>query len=126
MIDFGWGDYEQSYCVLSFNGYWTKQDFVDAMALVSDNLSFKTKPINIIVDFRYSAAPPADIIGVSSGIISPYEALVGRVIIIHKSLLWKRLYQIMASNPKTIPLDIRFVKNVDEAYQLLLTFIGNS
>ncbi|GAB5491727.1 MAG: hypothetical protein Phog2KO_19420 [Phototrophicaceae bacterium] len=120
MIDFGWGDYEQSYCVLSFNGYWTTQDFMNTMSLVTNSLSVKTKPINIIVDFRYSAAPPADIIGVSSGIISPYESLVGRVIIIHKSLLWKRLYELMVSNPKTIPLDSCFVKDVDEAYQLLL------
>ena len=121
MINFGWGDYDKTYCVLSFEGHWTIEEFIDSVGFVHTELNNPFKTINIMIDLRHSDAPPEDIMTVTNAYAEPPPSFKGRAIVIYKAVLWKRLYDLMLENGQYHALDIHFVKSVDEAYQLLVT-----
>ncbi len=121
MIDFGWGDYDNAYGVIKSNGSWTLENFVTSVAEVYDKFKIQHSQINLIVDLRHSAVPPTSIISIDSRVFIGRPLILRRVIVINKTLLWKRLYEAITQNRLDHSIDIHFVESVDKAYKLLLT-----
>ena len=122
MINFGWGDYDRTYGVVEFNGDWTTENLVTSVSSIYNELKTANQPINLMIDLRHSAVPPTSVMGVASRIVTGRSTFpIGRVIVITKTFLWKRLYDAMSQTRLGYSIDIHFVENIDTAYQLLLT-----
>lgn len=122
MINFGWGDYDRTYGVVEFNGDWTTENLVTSVSTIYNELKTANQPINLMIDLRYSAVPPTSVMGVASRIVTGRSTFpIGRVIVITKTFLWKRLYDAMSQTRLGYSIDIHFVEDIDTAYQLLLT-----
>ncbi len=122
MISFGWGDYDHTYGVIEFNGDWTTENLVTSVSTIYNELKTANKPINLMIDLRHSAVPPTSVMGVASRIVTGRSTFpLGRVIVITKTFLWKRLYDAMSQSRLDYSIDIHFVESIDKAYELLLT-----
>ena len=122
MINFGWGDYDRTYGVVEFNGDWTTENLVTSVSTIYNELKNANQPINLMIDLRHSAVPPTSVMGVASRIVTGRSTFpIGRVIVITKTFLWKRLYDAMSQTRLGYSIDIHFVEDIDTAYQLLLT-----
>lgn len=122
MINFGWGDYDQTYSVLSFEGHWTTQDFASTISSMYHELKTEAHSIDLLVDLRHSGVPPTSIMGLASRVIKGQSASsFGRIIIISNTFIWKRLYEAVIHTHNAPLIDVYFVDNVDKAYQLLIS-----
>ncbi|MEM9951887.1 MAG: hypothetical protein AAF846_09820 [Chloroflexota bacterium] len=123
MLEYGWGDYEETYMVVRFHEYWTVEDYVQCVISVSSKLMQLDHEINFIVDLRHSAAPPATVFSVITRSISQRPKNVGRVVVVTTTPLWKRVYGTLINYQvdHDNKLNIRFVMSMDEAYSLILS-----
>jgi|GEM_PF-5956184 len=120
MIEFGWGDYEKSYIVLTFRDRWTSDEFIKAVNSLYRDMHEVDKSINMVIDLRYSHSPPTSILSVIIRAIRARPRDFGRTIIVVQSKIWQKLYNAVTHNRQGFSVDIHFVRNVDEAYNLLL------
>lgn len=121
MLKFGWGDYDETYIVLTFKEKWTSDEFAQIVSDLYSQIKAIQRTIHIFIDLRYSAPPPVSILGIVVGAIRTHPPNMGRVIVLSQSNIWKRLYDIATIHRPDRSLDIHFVRNVDYAYNLLVT-----
>ncbi|MEO1286219.1 MAG: hypothetical protein AAFV93_00520 [Chloroflexota bacterium] len=121
MLEYGWGDYEETFMVIRFHEYWTVEDYVQCIIGVSSKVVQLDHDINFIVDLRYSATPVASVFPLVVRSIMQRPRHVGRVVVVASTPIWRRLYNTMISPKLADTFDIRFVMSMDEAYSLILS-----
>ncbi len=120
MIDFGWGDLDQTYLVVAFRDIWTSDQFVTMVATLSSNIRNANQSVNCIIDLRYSGVPPMSILGAVTSAVRQRSNNLGRVIVVSQSNIWKRLYDAFIYKKQDHRMDLIFVNSMDEAYPLIL------
>ena len=123
MIEVDWGDANETILVWTFSHGWTAQDFTDAFVLSEKYVASKVTPsiVHILIDVQHTAHLPKDMFTLGRYAINRANnrGLKGLIAIINPTALWQRFYDVLKI---TVPhsLDIRFAKDADEAYQMMI------
>jgi DNA integrity scanning protein DisA with diadenylate cyclase activity len=121
MLNYGWGDDEKRYLVLSFVGEWSTQEFEQALIELSQEAETSPHKLSLVIDLRRSAYPPTNILNILG--TTQYRRLckIERITVISIRPIWKRLYNVFEQLYQMSHRDLLFVDNVDAAYSRLVS-----
>lgn len=119
MIEYGWGNLEKTYLVLAFNGKLNSGEMRAAIEGVYELARSRKNAVSVIVDLRYAAHPPLDVLPVLVRGIKTLPRNIDQTIIINDNAMWKRLHDVIKQAYGVRIPTVHWVATVEAAYKLL-------
>jgi hypothetical protein len=125
-IQLDWGDYDQNFAIMTFQGKWTGDEFVHSIARLTTMGNEATSDIELMVDMRNSLTPPNNLLTLLRSTLNrPMPQHIKQVVVISNSAFWLRIFSMLSSMyGDKISAPVLFVASVDEAYAALECFKG--
>jgi hypothetical protein len=123
-IQLDWGDYDQNFAVMTFQGKWTGDEFVHAIARLSAMGAQASTGMELMVDMRNSLNPPNNLLTLLRSTLNrPLPKNIKQVVVISNSAFWNRIFGMLKSMyGGKISAPVSFVPSVDAAYDSLDCF----
>ncbi|MEL7433301.1 MAG: hypothetical protein AAFN11_05085 [Chloroflexota bacterium] len=119
MIQTGWGDLDHSFAVMIIREGWSadeiRQEIKDYYGLIKS----EDHTVDCVIDVRYAHVPPVNILSVFMWSARRIPENTGKIVLVSRDMLWKRLYQLVSGGIGLIGINIEFVSSMDEAYALV-------
>jgi hypothetical protein len=125
-IQLDWGDYDQNFAIMTFQGKWTGDEFVHSIAGLTEMGKTATSGIELMVDMRNSLNPPNNLVTLLRSTLNrPLPQNIKQVVVISNSAFWNRIFSMVNTMyGDKISCPVLFVASVDEAYAALEFFKG--
>jgi|GEM_PF-1989284 len=120
-IDIDWDDHDETLLVVTFDKMWDGNDFIDLVEQLNEIYSMAKHQIHIILDMQRGTETPEHLIYLTQMGLKRNTSnrdKVGTIVIISKTDLWRRIYEIATMLMNT-DYDVHFVKDTSHAYELL-------
>ena len=119
MIKIGWGDLEETFVVMVIREEWSADEIRGHIENYYTLIQSKQHSVDCVIDVRYAHVPPVNILSVFMWSARRIPNNTGKIVVVSRDMLWKRLYQLVASAIGLMGLDIAFVSSMDDAYALV-------
>lgn len=119
MVEYGWGNLEESYLVVILDGRWELSDFVIMTKEVIQMLMSGEKSVKLMIDLRRAGDPPPNLMLSAGWFFDNLPSNTDAVITISADSIWNSLFQITNDVHSPKNLNFHLVSSVDRAYQLL-------
>ncbi len=125
-IRIDWGDYDQTFLIMSFNGRWTADEYYRAINDLYKHASVQDHALELMVDLRYSVQPPQNLVTLIRSTLNQERSMtIDQVVIITQSGFWQQIFSVVRKvHGRELDTDVHFVESVDQAYSMLSAYKG--
>ena len=125
-VQLDWGDYDHNFAIMTFQGKWTGDEFVHAVARLSEMGASSPQGIELMVDMRNSLTPPNNLLTLLRSTLNrPLPRNIKQAVVISNSAFWNRIFSMLKSMyGEKISAPVTFVPSVDAAYDSLECYKG--
>lgn len=118
MISLGWGNSNKNLLVWRMENAWNGDMFLETLNHSFQLMSSKGDKIDVLMDFQAHNKPPVNLLDVLSALKDVPHNL-GRVVVIGASDEGMRSYYIAIQEYNLPELDVHFVHDANDAYNLI-------
>lgn len=119
MVEYGWGNLEESYIVVILDGKWVLSDFIFMTKEIIQMVASGEKSVKLMIDLRRAGDPPPNLMLSTGWFFDNLPENTEAIITISSDSIWDSLFQITHDIYSPDTLSFHLASSVDKAYQLI-------